>query len=61
MQFQWSDNSPVLYTYWNRGEPNSYHEDEDCVHMYWDRVSKDSLICIKAIKRKELGKPTDKM
>ena len=30
-RFLWVDGSPVSYTYWYRGEPNSLQE--ECVHM----------------------------
>lgn len=34
MNFEWSDDSPVVYTNWNKGEPNNYHgSKEDCVAL----------------------------
>ena len=45
--FQWSDNAPINFVYWNNGEPNNVAS-EDCVELvkglYWnDMQCSDSL------------------
>lgn len=41
MDFQWSDHTPVIFTYWHPFEPNNFHNTpEDCVSM-WGVVSED--------------------
>jgi len=32
--FEWASGDPVLYTNWNRREPNNWAYDENCVEMY---------------------------
>ncbi|XP_077993987.1 macrophage mannose receptor 1-like [Glandiceps talaboti] len=35
--FEWSDLSPVTFTYWSNGEPNNWQgRQEDCVNMFAD-------------------------
>ncbi|XP_013397759.1 uncharacterized protein LOC106164412 [Lingula anatina] len=36
-QYYWSDNSPLRFTYWDKGEPNG-QEKEPCVEMYIDEA-----------------------
>ena len=31
--FEWSDQTPVDFTYWQPGEPND-HDSEDCTHLW---------------------------
>lgn len=32
--FEWLSEDPVLYTSWDRREPNAYTPDENCVEVY---------------------------
>lgn len=42
--FEWSSGDPVLYTNWNRREPNSAGENEDCVMLYKAFISKSRYL-----------------
>eukprot|EP00118_Oscarella_pearsei_P022672 m.264678 g.264678 ORF g.264678 m.264678 type:complete len:1411 (+) comp40476_c0_seq1:1691-5923(+) len=46
--YTWSDGSPVQYTSWNRGEPNNYYGQEDCVQIYNSKKWND-LACGKQL------------
>lgn len=39
MDFQWTDHTPVIFTYWHPFEPNNFRNtQEDCVSI-WGAVS----------------------
>ena len=38
--YKWeSDNSPVNYTHWARGEPNDFRGRQDCISVYGGRLA----------------------
>ncbi|XP_063953416.1 macrophage mannose receptor 1-like isoform X1 [Lytechinus pictus] len=64
MLFEWSDGTPVDYTYWNIGEPNNYNgNNEDCVEMFnngaWNDIDCSSTIPSICKLKKENLPPTD--
>uniref|UniRef100_A0A3B5MHA1 C-type lectin domain-containing protein n=1 Tax=Xiphophorus couchianus TaxID=32473 RepID=A0A3B5MHA1_9TELE len=65
MDFQWTDHTPVIFTFWHPYEPNNFRNtQEDCVSMWgpdarWDDVPCNTslpFIC-KKLGTKSDGKP----
>lgn len=45
MDFQWTDNTPVIFTYWHPFEPNNFRNTlEDCVSVWGDVSDPPTLI-----------------
>lgn len=43
MDFQWTDHTPVIFTFWHPFEPNNFRNTpEDCVSL-WGAVSEGAL------------------
>ncbi|XP_075894955.1 C-type mannose receptor 2 [Nelusetta ayraudi] len=62
MDFQWTDHTPVIFTYWHPFEPNNFRNTlEDCVSIWGDEGRWDDSPCNLTLPSicKKLGTKTD--
>ncbi|MBN3312067.1 MRC2 protein, partial [Atractosteus spatula] len=62
MNFEWSDRTPVIFTYWHPSEPNNFNNtQEDCVNLWGPEGRWNDNPCNKSLPSicKRLGTKTD--